>query len=85
VPDVMRVATPVDVPIGNHAAAAGYQTTRPLDQIGLTPHQTEVLAKTHLEPPQITQLAQRCQHLGFDPGTLTVAQMLAQFQRLSGV
>ncbi len=46
--------------------------------------QHEVLAQTHLEPPQITQLAQRCQHLGFDPGTLTVEQMLEQFQRLIG-
>ncbi|WP_119287950.1 response regulator [Azohydromonas sediminis] len=44
VPDVMRVATPLDVPIGSHAAA-GYQTMRSLDQIGLTPRQTEVLAK----------------------------------------
>jgi len=44
--------------------------------------QHEVLAQTFLEPPQITQLAQRCQHLGFDPGTLTVAEMLEQFRRL---
>jgi energy-coupling factor transport system ATP-binding protein len=47
--------------------------------------QIEVLAKTHLEPPQITQLAQRCQHLGFDPSTLTVEQMLEQFQHLSKI
>lgn len=45
--------------------------------------QYEVLAQTFLEPPQITQLAQRCQHLGFDPGTLTVAEMLDQFRRLA--
>ena len=45
VPDVMRVSTPVDVPIGGHAAVAGYQTMPSLDQIGLTPRQTEVLAK----------------------------------------
>jgi DNA-binding NarL/FixJ family response regulator len=45
VPDVMRVSTPVDLPIAGHATAAGYQTMPSLDQIGLTPRQTEVLAK----------------------------------------
>jgi len=44
--------------------------------------QPETLARTFLEPPQITQLAQRCQHLGFDPGTLTVDEMMAQYQDL---
>ncbi len=41
------------------------------------------LARTSLAPPQITQLAQRAQHLGFDPGTLTVEEMLAQFRVLN--
>ncbi len=45
--------------------------------------QPDVLAQTFIEPPHITQLAQRCRHLGFDPGTLTVEDMLAQFERLS--
>jgi energy-coupling factor transport system ATP-binding protein len=43
----------------------------------------EVLAHTFIEPPHITQLAQRCQGLGFDPGTLDVDHMLAQFDRLT--
>jgi energy-coupling factor transport system ATP-binding protein len=45
--------------------------------------QPDVLAQTFIEPPQITQLAQRCRHLGFDPGTLTVAEMVQQFDRLA--
>ena len=45
VPDVMRVTPQVDIPVGDTAAAAGYQTVAPLDRIGLTPRQTEVLAK----------------------------------------
>jgi DNA-binding NarL/FixJ family response regulator len=45
VPDVMRVLPQVDIPIGETAAAAGYQTVSPLARIGLTPRQTEVLAK----------------------------------------
>jgi energy-coupling factor transport system ATP-binding protein len=44
--------------------------------------QTETLAETFLEPPQITQLAQASQASGFNPGTLTVAEMLAQFRRI---
>ncbi|HSM58954.1 MAG TPA: ATP-binding cassette domain-containing protein [Candidatus Sulfomarinibacteraceae bacterium] len=44
----------------------------------------DVLAKTSLAPPQITQLAQRTQSLGFQPGTLTVDEMMAQYQRLLG-
>jgi energy-coupling factor transport system ATP-binding protein len=40
--------------------------------------QTELLAQTFLEPPQITQLAQRVQDLGYNPGTLTVESMVAQ-------
>jgi len=43
---------------------------------------SDILAKTFIEPPQITQLAQRCQHLGFNPGTLTVDEMVEQFRRL---
>ena len=41
--------------------------------------QSEILAQTYIEPPQITQLAQRAQSLGFNPGTLTVEEMLGQF------
>ncbi|MFW6063488.1 MAG: energy-coupling factor ABC transporter ATP-binding protein [Chloroflexota bacterium] len=44
----------------------------------------DVLAKTSLAPPQITQLAQQAQTMGFHPGTLTVNEMLAQYQRLIG-
>jgi energy-coupling factor transport system ATP-binding protein len=42
----------------------------------------EPLAQTFIEPPQITQLAQRARSLGFDPGTLTVEAMTEQFQHL---
>ena len=42
----------------------------------------DVLAKTFVEPPQITQLAQTCADLGFDPGTMTVEEMLARYQEL---
>lgn len=45
--------------------------------------QPDVLAQTFIEPPQITLLAQRCQPLGFDPGTRTVDEMLAQFTHLA--
>ena len=44
--------------------------------------QPGVLAKTFIEPPQITQLAQRVQFLGFSLGTLTVDEMVQQFERL---
>jgi energy-coupling factor transport system ATP-binding protein len=44
----------------------------------------EVLEKTFLEPPQITQLAQSAQSYGFQPGTLTVEEMVRQFERLIG-
>jgi energy-coupling factor transport system ATP-binding protein len=44
--------------------------------------QTELLAQTHIEPPQITQLAQRLVSFGFNPGTLTVEEMLMQYQRI---
>lgn len=44
--------------------------------------QPEVLEKAFLEPPQITQLAQSVQDLGFDPGTLTVEEMINQFKTL---
>ena len=46
--------------------------------------QADVLRETFLEPPQITQLAQRARNLGFDPGTLTVSHMLEQYRRLAG-
>jgi len=42
----------------------------------------ELLAQTFIEPPQITQLAQRARSLGFDPSTLTVEAMTEQFQHL---
>lgn len=45
VPDVMRVTPQVDIPVGETAVAAGYQGVAPLERIGLTPRQTEVLAK----------------------------------------
>jgi energy-coupling factor transport system ATP-binding protein len=43
---------------------------------------SDLLRETFLEPPQITQLAQAAAHLGFDPGTLSVESMLAQFDKL---
>jgi energy-coupling factor transport system ATP-binding protein len=46
--------------------------------------QPETLAKAFLEPPEITQLAQSVQELGFSPGTLTVAEMLQEFNQLKG-
>jgi energy-coupling factor transport system ATP-binding protein len=53
-----------------------------------SPHEVfsnpEVLARTSLAPPQITQLAQEVERLGFRRGTLTVAEMLAQFRELWG-
>ena len=45
--------------------------------------QSDVLAKTFVEPPQITQLAQGCADLGFDAGTMTVEEMVARFQELA--
>lgn len=44
--------------------------------------QPDVLAKTFVEPPQITQLAHACADLGFDLGTMTVEEMAARFQEL---
>lgn len=44
--------------------------------------QPDVLQKAFLEPPQITQLAQSAQNLGFNPGTLTVEDMVNQFEAL---
>ncbi len=41
------------------------------------------LQKTFVEPPQITQLAQGAVDLGFNPGTLTVDEMNAQFRQLA--
>jgi len=42
----------------------------------------ELLAKTFVEPPQITELAQQLSDLGFYPGTLTVQEMVAQYEKL---
>lgn len=44
--------------------------------------QPDVLAEASLEPPQITQLAQLSQSLGFQAGTLTVEEMWQQFKQL---
>jgi len=44
--------------------------------------QPEILAKAFLEPPEITQLAQSVQELGFSPGTLTVDEMMKEFEKL---
>jgi energy-coupling factor transport system ATP-binding protein len=44
--------------------------------------QPDVLEATFIEPPQITQLAQRSKQLGFDAGTLSVEEMFEQFGRL---
>lgn len=44
--------------------------------------QTKILEQTHIEPPQITQLAQRLVDFGFSPETLTVEEMLMQYQQI---
>lgn len=46
--------------------------------------QPETLAKAFLEPPEITQLAQSVQELGFTPGILTVDEMMKEFEKLKG-
>ena len=46
--------------------------------------QSEILQKTFLAPPQITQLAQADPSLGFDPGTLTVDEMVDQYIKIMG-
>ncbi len=43
---------------------------------------SKILQETHLAPPQITQLAQSCRDLGFDAGTMTVHEMLEQYETL---
>ena len=43
----------------------------------------DMLRKTFLAPPQITQLAQSVGELGFSPGTLTVDEMAEQFFSLT--
>jgi len=45
--------------------------------------QADMLRKTFLAPPQITQLAQSVGELGFNPGTLTVDEMTGQFFKLT--
>ena len=42
----------------------------------------EVLAQTHVEPPQITRLAQMNVDLGFTKDVMSVDEMVEQFQRL---
>jgi energy-coupling factor transport system ATP-binding protein len=44
--------------------------------------QPELLAKTYVEPPQITQLAQALSGLGFNPGSLTVEEMVDQYKKM---
>jgi len=44
--------------------------------------QPDMLRKAFLEPPQITQLAQSVRELGFVPGTLTVQEMVEQYEAL---
>jgi energy-coupling factor transport system ATP-binding protein len=44
--------------------------------------QADILRKTFLEPPQITQLAQATQGSGFDPGILTVDEMVENYLRI---
>jgi energy-coupling factor transport system ATP-binding protein len=41
----------------------------------------EALARTFVEPPQITQLAQRVASMGFDPRTATVEELVEQYLR----
>lgn len=41
----------------------------------------DILKKTFLAPPQITQLAQAVSDLGFDPGTLSVQELVEQYDR----
>ena len=43
---------------------------------------TPALAQTFVEPPQITQLAKRAAHLGFDPRTLSVDELVQQYLAL---
>ena len=45
--------------------------------------QSEVLKETFLAPPQITQIAQSVQDLGFDPGTLSLEELVDQFFKLA--
>jgi energy-coupling factor transport system ATP-binding protein len=44
--------------------------------------QPDVLEATFIEPPQITQLAQRSKHFGFTAGTLSVEEMFRQFREI---
>jgi energy-coupling factor transport system ATP-binding protein len=42
----------------------------------------DLLAQTFVKPPQITRLAQAFTERGFSPGTLSVEEMAAQYQRI---
>lgn len=46
--------------------------------------QPDILAEAFLEPPEITQLAQSVQELGFSPGVLTVGEMMREFKNIKG-
>ena len=43
----------------------------------------DILEKTFLAPPQITQFAQAAGKLGFDPGTLSTQEMISQYDALT--
>lgn len=45
---------------------------------------SDILEKTFLAPPQITQLAQADPSLGYDLGTLTVSEMVEQYIKMRG-
>ena len=45
---------------------------------------SDILEKTFLAPPQITQLAQADPSLGYDLGTLTVSEMVEQYIKMIG-
>jgi energy-coupling factor transport system ATP-binding protein len=47
--------------------------------------QTDILEKTFLTPPQITQLAQASTAFGFDPGLLTVEEMVSKYRELRSI
>lgn len=45
--------------------------------------QSDVLEQTFLKPPQITQLAQAAGDVGFDPGILTVEELVRAYESLN--
>jgi len=73
---------PIVAQYARRVIAMGQGTVMADDETAKVFTQAELLQKTYLAPPPITQLAQKAQPLGYDPGTLTVAEMVEQFQRL---